>query len=351
MRWFAVLFLLGCKAPSVIDRASVDALCPIGDMSMRHFGGVTLVSIAVTPATFLLFAGRSTQLTAIGTYSDASTLNLTSAVEWSSSDETVGTVTSGTDGGVVTGGSAGSSTISATLGTISGTADLSIPSKLKITGKKILPLGDSITVGYGPSGDPSELGGYRDSLWNDYFVPAGVTPQLVGLNVAGPSTLPVLQRHHDGVGGSHVGPGPTASYWFEGANIAVYMNDASGDANAMLLHIGTNDVDDSFELSTFGSKLGTLLDEIHAIRPSMIVLVAQIIPLLDPVKNLGAIQINAQIPAVVQARSSYCLLVDQYTGFNTATMLSDSCHPNLLGYQQMAAVWWSALGNVYDLTP
>lgn len=91
-------------------------------------GGVTLVSIAVTPANPLLGVSQTQQMTAIGTYSDSSTLNLTSAVTWSSSDTGVGTITNGTNGGLLSCVGTGSSTIAATIGSVSGNTALSAPS-------------------------------------------------------------------------------------------------------------------------------------------------------------------------------------------------------------------------------
>ncbi len=52
----------------------------------------TLASLATTPANYSLVIGDSQQLTATGTYSDGSTLNLTSSVSWSSSDSSITTV-------------------------------------------------------------------------------------------------------------------------------------------------------------------------------------------------------------------------------------------------------------------
>jgi trimeric autotransporter adhesin len=54
-----------------------------------------LVSIAITPGTTNLAEGTSRQYTAIGTFSNGSTLNITSQATWSSSDPTNATVTSG----------------------------------------------------------------------------------------------------------------------------------------------------------------------------------------------------------------------------------------------------------------
>ncbi|MGD0417459.1 MAG: choice-of-anchor D domain-containing protein [Terriglobales bacterium] len=78
-----------------------------------------LVSIAVTPNNATVPQGRFAQFTATGTYSDGTTQNLTSTATWSSSNTAVATINSS---GLATSVGAGSATITATSGTISGSA-------------------------------------------------------------------------------------------------------------------------------------------------------------------------------------------------------------------------------------
>lgn len=84
-----------------------------------------LLSIAVTPATPTVSAGSTQQFTATGTYSDNSTQDLTTSVTWSSSNTSVATISS--PGGLATAVAPGSSTITATLGSISGSTVLTVP--------------------------------------------------------------------------------------------------------------------------------------------------------------------------------------------------------------------------------
>ncbi|MDP1826435.1 MAG: Ig-like domain-containing protein [Archangium sp.] len=86
-----------------------------------------LVSIAVTGAPATLPRGRTADLTATGTYSDASTQNLTTQVTWTSSPVTFATVSNGAGTeGRVTAVAVGTATVTATLGTISGNATLDV---------------------------------------------------------------------------------------------------------------------------------------------------------------------------------------------------------------------------------
>jgi uncharacterized repeat protein (TIGR03803 family) len=82
-----------------------------------------LVSISVTPSSASVFVGWTQQFTATGTYSDGSTANLTSIVMWKSNRKKVATVNSS---GLATGVAAGTVTITAKQGRISGTAILAV---------------------------------------------------------------------------------------------------------------------------------------------------------------------------------------------------------------------------------
>ena len=95
----------------------------------------TLVSIAVTPANASIAAGTQQQYTATGTYSDGSHQNLTSSATWTSSATSVATISSG---GLATGVAAGSTTILATSGSISGSTSLTVNSGLRAS-RRLLP--------------------------------------------------------------------------------------------------------------------------------------------------------------------------------------------------------------------
>jgi trimeric autotransporter adhesin len=81
-----------------------------------------LQSIAVTPAAPSLAKGLTLSLTATGTYSDATTQDLSAIAAWTSSNVAAAT----TSGRVVTAVAPGNATISATLGGITGTTALTV---------------------------------------------------------------------------------------------------------------------------------------------------------------------------------------------------------------------------------
>ncbi|WP_133407677.1 beta strand repeat-containing protein [Parashewanella tropica] len=84
----------------------------------------TLTQIQITPATSSIAKGRNQQYTAMGTYTDNSTSNITNKVSWSSSSIAVATVT---PAGLVDGVTVGQTTINATMGTVtSNTANVTV---------------------------------------------------------------------------------------------------------------------------------------------------------------------------------------------------------------------------------
>lgn len=86
-------------------------------------GEGTLSSIAVTPRNLHITADQTMQFSAVGIYSDRPSEQLTKSVTWSSSNESVASVS---DTGLVTAHSAGTSIITATMDTISGSTLLTV---------------------------------------------------------------------------------------------------------------------------------------------------------------------------------------------------------------------------------
>jgi hypothetical protein len=105
----------------------------------------TIAAISVTPATASIAARATEQFTATATYSDSSTANVTTTATWNSSNIAVATASSS---GLATGASAGSSTITASLSGVSGTAALSVTAATKtITAIAVSPNPASIAIG------------------------------------------------------------------------------------------------------------------------------------------------------------------------------------------------------------
>jgi hypothetical protein len=87
----------------------------------------TLVSIAITPTNPSIVKGTNQQFVATGTFSDNTTQDLTTTVTWGSSDAAVAAISNAAgSNGLATSATAGSTTITATSGSVSGTATLTV---------------------------------------------------------------------------------------------------------------------------------------------------------------------------------------------------------------------------------
>jgi len=105
--------------------------------------GATLVSIAVTPASSSMAVGTTKQFTATGTFSDSTTQDITASVLWSSSSAAVATIN---NQGLVTSAATGTTTITATLGSVSGSTGLTV-SILHLVSIAITPSNPTIAQG------------------------------------------------------------------------------------------------------------------------------------------------------------------------------------------------------------
>ena len=116
----------------------------INNSVVLNVTNAVLTSIAVNPANTSIFVGSSQQFTATGIYSDNSTQDLTGAATWNSSDTTVATVS----GGLASALAMGTTSLSATFLTVSGSTYLTVtvmpPHLQSIT---VSPANPSIAIG------------------------------------------------------------------------------------------------------------------------------------------------------------------------------------------------------------
>jgi uncharacterized cupredoxin-like copper-binding protein len=110
------------------------------------FQNPVLTGLTVGPQSPNIQQGTTLQLSATGTFDDGSTKTLTSKVFWSSSDVMVVPISSG---GVITGASSGTATITASSGAASGTTSVTV-TLMNVTGITIMP--SSLTVPRGQTG-------------------------------------------------------------------------------------------------------------------------------------------------------------------------------------------------------
>src|SRR5882757_349260 len=119
------------QAALLLCFAGLIAGCGFSSKSISIVGPTppTLTSIAVQPANSTLHVGLTRQFIATGSYSDGSQQNITASVTWSSSATNVASInnTAGSNG-IATAVSAGSATITASSGALSGSTTLNVTS-------------------------------------------------------------------------------------------------------------------------------------------------------------------------------------------------------------------------------
>ncbi|MFT5050859.1 MAG: acyl-CoA thioesterase-1 [Chlamydiales bacterium] len=192
---------------------------------------------------------------------------------------------------------------------------------------RIMPLGDSITE------SQTGFASYRYWLWQD-LASFGYCVNFVGgqTGVSGTPLFPDFDQAHEG----HTG--------FRADQV---LNNISGwtaavNPDIVLMHLGTNDIWQGHSAASTVSELDQIIDEMRAIRPRVVVLVAQVIPMLPA----DIMPFNALLPGFVASKTtsaSPVVLVDQFTGFDVNADTWDGVHPDQSGEIKMAAKWYEAL--------
>ncbi|WP_372444334.1 ricin-type beta-trefoil lectin domain protein [Micromonospora qiuiae] len=196
-------------------------------------------------------------------------------------------------------------------------------------GVRVMPLGDSITEG------TQIPGGYRIGLWQR-LVNGRYTVDFVGSQFNGPASLG--DRDHQGHPGWRIDQ--------IDANIVGWLN--TQRPRSVLLHIGTNDILQNYNVSTAPNRLSTLIDRITNTAPDADVFVAQIITLTNSNQAAAVRTFNAAIPGIVQSKvnaGKRVHLVNMHSALTTGDLI-DGIHPTANGYDKMAAVWYAALQSV-----
>ena len=196
---------------------------------------------------------------------------------------------------------------------------------------RIMPLGDSIT------GSP---GCWRALLWNR-LQNAGYT------NIDFVGTLPPqgCGVPYDGDNEGH--GGALVTNVADSNQLVGWL--AATQPDVVMMHFGTNDVWSNRPTQQILDAYSTLVDQMRASNASMRILVAQIIPMNpDNCSECASrvVALNNAIPGWAASKStpqSPITVVDQWTGFSTATDTYDGVHPNASGDQKMADTWYPAL--------
>jgi hypothetical protein len=153
-----------------------------------------LVSIAISPVNTSIAKGLAQQFTAIGTYSDSSTQNLTNSSTWSSSSPTVATISAT---GLAQSLAIGSTTIQAISGGVTSSATVFSVTAATLASIAVIPANPSIANGL--SQQFTAIGTYTDSSTKNLTssvtwvssVEATARINPVGLATALDTTIPV----------------------------------------------------------------------------------------------------------------------------------------------------------------
>ena len=212
----------------------------------------------------------------------------------------------------------------------------------------ILPLGDSITLGFSDDGMQDKIGGYRGQLFHDALADHKKIT-FVGPCSNGPATI-------DGTSF----PAKHAGFFAQNINsIANLMTGGSGGSmycpsgslfafnvipHIVLLHAGTNNRNDSStQMTQDAADLGSLIDKVIGKAPNASIFVAQLIPVGDNgPEDAFVVKFNDLIATTVvpprQNAGKHVYIVDQHTSFDPKTMFpakADPIHPNQAGYNHM----------------
>jgi lysophospholipase L1-like esterase len=192
---------------------------------------------------------------------------------------------------------------------------------------RVMPLGDSITAGV----ESSSGAGYRAPLYESLHRATGGV-EFVGSMRSGRAGDP----HHEG----H--PGWTIDQIEKIAACSV----PSNRPNVVLLHAGTNDVNQNLNLVMASERLEKAIDTIHRGSPHALILVAKIIPTGKTNLQPRIDALNEQIPRMVAGRANKgykVRVVDMDQAITVADGVQGDAHPNDAGYAKIAKVWFAAI--------
>ncbi len=183
---------------------------------------------------------------------------------------------------------------------------------------RVMPLGDSITWGEGSSTG----NGYRGALGEQ------LTDEGHSLDFAG-----------SGRNGTMGDPDNEGHSGWRIDQIAGIADDVLTRyrPNVVTLEIGTNDLNQNFQVPTAADRLHALIDQIVADVPDATVLVASLIVSTNAVEEPNRPTFNQAVPGIVraeQAAGAHVAFVDMSA--LTPSDLADALHPNDGGYAKMA---------------
>ena len=196
---------------------------------------------------------------------------------------------------------------------------------------RVLPLGDSITRGFGTDSYRAPLAASLDEHGCQYdFVG---TLNRVRNNEPHAATF---DWDHEGHGGY-----TTEMILME---LSTFLEGHVPDI--VLVQLGTNDLLQDVDGDLSEENLGDIIEALRTENPAVAVLLAKIIPGTDPRLSEVAAY-NERVQKVADAKNEAAapvVVVDLATGFDTASLLNaDGIHPTAEGDSLLSGIWYDAL--------
>ena len=199
---------------------------------------------------------------------------------------------------------------------------------------KIMPLGDSITVGAGSTNN----NGYRKPLYQ---------------------ALTSANRNFDFVGSQTNGDFPDPDHEGHGGETASWLNQrlagpieywlSTYQPKIILYHIGTNDLRPGDDVAAYAQDANETLEIVYDFDPNITVILAKIILTRDDATvNARIHNYNLLLEDIAQdwADAGYSIVVvdmEHALDYNDTNDMADELHPNDTGHAKMADVWLNAL--------
>lgn len=223
-----------------------------------------------------------------------------------------------------------------------------------VSTKKIMPLGDSITRGeFYPVPNPEIFDGYR-KLLKQLLENNGLSFDFVGSISDGS----FVDKQHEGHGGMSAHNYANLSPWDMLSNVKSYI--LSKQPDYVLLHIGTNDINDFANIhnhnniNTTVTAVSNILDSIYSVNSNISVILAKIVNRTDNPNTafdefVLTSQYNAKLDSMANVRISNddnLSVVNMESALEYPQDLSDGIHPNTNGYQKMSPIWFNGIKNI-----
>lgn len=193
-----------------------------------------------------------------------------------------------------------------------------------------MPLGGSVTFGSGSS----HANGYREKL-RHLLIENGYTIQMVGSRRSGTMS----HNHNEG---------------WRGYRIDQIHNKARESIpflqpNVVTINAGSNDCIQRFEIDSIGKRMDSLLEMTWDASPKSTIILSTLLANSDMSVEAEILQTNAQYRDLVKRKTEEgkrITLVDMHTAVGPSLDdLVDGVHPNDLGYQKMALLWYEGIQN------